>query len=140
MTLINDVKKALGRSGAEMDAADIADELSRMPRYRNGVTRDQVSHALHTLVNTSKLTYFTGDHGHQPQEPAGVQPRTEPQPRRVMIKKPRSAARAAQVKSAIWHVSARFAEGRHSGVGLCSGSTRPCLSNHLFQHHQQGDQ
>ncbi len=52
MTLINEVKKALCRTGIEMDARDIADHLFRLPRHAIHVTPAQVSHALHALTIT----------------------------------------------------------------------------------------
>ena len=52
MTLINEVKKALCRTGIEMDADDIADHLWQRPGHRARASRTQVSHALQALAST----------------------------------------------------------------------------------------
>ena len=73
MTLINEVKKALCRTGIEMDARDIADHLSRLPRHAINVTPAQVSHALHALTTTNGDVIRTrpGLYRHQP---AAIEP------------------------------------------------------------------
>lgn len=50
MSLINEVKKALGRSGIEMDADDVASQLACIPGPRRRVTRTQVANALAALA------------------------------------------------------------------------------------------
>lgn len=71
MTLINEVKKALCRTGIEMDARDIVDHLSRLPRHAIHVTPAQVSHALHALATSGGDVIRTrpGLYQHQPADP-----------------------------------------------------------------------
>lgn len=71
MTLINEVKKALCRTGIEMDADDIADHLWQRPGHRARVSRTQVSHALQALASTEHDIIRTrpGLYQHRPVPP-----------------------------------------------------------------------
>jgi hypothetical protein len=71
MTLINEVKKTLCRTGIEMDATDVADHLARLPGRDLRPTRTQVAHALHALTVSDHDIIRTrpGLYRHQPMIP-----------------------------------------------------------------------